>query len=168
MKPLWESTRDLHHACEAHPVGNAMSKGNPPRQWYSDWLGCLSMMHRIIDKDVEQIIVRADLVDKDIDEMDVKPRFNSACKLYCDQLEKDEMLRQGAIYVLTGAHLMGGEIMRRRLVGFPVNHVQWDDRQLAINELRKFRERPELVDQARACFQALLDIMDEIQAKDSQ
>lgn len=79
----------------------------------------------------------------------------------------DETLRQGAIYVLTGAHLMGGEIMRRRLVGFPVNHLQWEDRQLAINELRKFRERSELVDQARACFQALLDMMDEIQAKDS-
>ena len=30
-KPLWEYTRDLHHACEAHIVGGAMATGNPPR-----------------------------------------------------------------------------------------------------------------------------------------
>jgi len=168
MKPLWESTRDLHHACESHPVGNSMSKGEPPRQWYSDWLGCLSMMHHIIDKDVNQAIVRAEFVDKDIEEMDVKPRHNDACVTYCNQLKEDPILRQGAIYVLTGAHLMGGEIMRRRLIGFPVNHLQWEDRQEALRELKQFRERPELVDQARACFQALLNMMDEIQAKDLQ
>jgi hypothetical protein len=27
MKPLWEITRDLHHACEEHPVGAAMIAG---------------------------------------------------------------------------------------------------------------------------------------------
>ena len=168
MKPLWEVTRDLHHACEQHPVGSALASGKPPLQWYSDWLGCLHQIHSTIDNDAPRAIHRAKRVQADIDLMAVKPNQNEACDAYCEQLKKDLKHRQGAIYVLTGAHLMGGEIMRRRLVGFPVNHLQWEDRQLAINELRKFRERPELVDQARACFQALLDMMDEIQAKDSQ
>ncbi len=68
----------------------------------------------------------------------------------------------GAAYVLTGAHLMGGEIMRRRLVGYPTSHLEWPDRKAAISELMKFREREEIAQEARNCFQALLDIMDEI------
>lgn len=165
VKPLWESTRDLHHACESHAVGGAMSKGTPPRQWYSDWLGCLSMMHEVTDTECSEMIHRADRVKQDIEEMDVKPRFNKACEAYCEDLKKDADLRQGALYVLTGAHLMGGEIMRRRLVGFPVKHLEWVDRQAALGELKKYRERPELTPAARACFEALLRMMDEIQAK---
>jgi hypothetical protein len=70
----------------------------------------------------------------------------------------------GAAYVLTGAHLMGGEIMRRRLVGYPTTHLEWDDRKAAIVELNKFREREDIVEESRKCFQALLKIMDEIKA----
>jgi hypothetical protein len=142
-----------------------MSRGNPPRQWYSDWLGCLEMVHTITDKDCSPVIRRADRMKRDIELMDVKPRTNTACIEYCNRLESDPILRQGALYVLTGAHLMGGEIMRRRLQGYPVLHLEWDDRQEALGELKQYRERSELAPQARACFEALLSMMDEIEAK---
>ena len=69
--------------------------------------------------------------------MAVKPNQNAACDAYCEQLKKDLKHRQGAIYVLTGAHLMGGEIVCRRLEGYPTNHLEWDDRQASLAELKR-------------------------------
>ena len=168
MQQLWEATRDLHHACEEHPVGNALASGKPPRQWYADWLGCLSMIHDITDTQIKPVIHRAEKIKKDIQNMDVVPRNNEQCQHFCSQLLENNDLREGAIYVLTGAHLMGGEIMRRRLDGFPVSHLEWDDRQAALEELRLYRNRPELTNAARECFGALLKMMDEIVNLDSQ
>lgn len=165
MKPLWEVTRDLHHVCEQHPVGSALASGKPPLQWYADWLGCLHQIHSMIDNDAPRVIHRAKQVQADVDLMEVKPNQNGACTTYCEQLKKDLKHRQGAIYVLTGAHLMGGEIMCRRLEGYPTNHLEWDDRQTALVELKKYREQDSLGDAARVCFQALLNMMDEIQTK---
>lgn len=167
MKPLWESTRDLHHACEKHPVGQAMSLGTPPQKWYSDWLNCLLMMHEIIDAQVSPLIHRAERLKRDIENMHIKPRENKACQEFCSRLLQSNDLIEGTIYVLTGAHLMGGEIMRRRLIGYPVSHLQWDSRQDAIKELDRYRSKSELTESARECFGALLKIMDEIIERDS-
>lgn len=73
----------------------------------------------------------------------------------------------GAGYVLTGAHLMGGEIMRRRLDGFPTKRLEWDDRKAALAVLQSMRGRDDLADAARACFSALLASMDEIHARET-
>jgi hypothetical protein len=70
----------------------------------------------------------------------------------------------GAAYVLTGAHLMGGEIMRRRLEGFPTLHLEWDDRKESIAVLQSYRTRDDITEEARGCFQALLNVMDEIES----
>ena len=35
---LYEATKDLHHACEAHALGGRMSKGNVTPQEWADWL----------------------------------------------------------------------------------------------------------------------------------
>ena len=74
----------------------------------------------------------------------------------------DEKSIAGAAYVLTGAHLMGGEVMRKRLIGYPTKHLEWGDRKLALKELNILRSREDVVEQARSCFSALLRIMDEI------
>lgn len=161
--PLWEATRDLHHACEAHPVGAAMASGAPPMQWYADWLSALFILHWHIDPTLDPVLwrmerVRNDLVDTGADIRQIVAAHDFGMSL---QNEKD---RVGAAYVLTGAHLMGGEIMRRRLVGYPTSHLEWDDRKAALAELMKFREREDVSQEARNCFQALLNIMDEIKA----
>jgi hypothetical protein len=165
MKPLWEATRDLHHACEEHPVGSAMASGKPPMEWYADWLAALEGIHSIIDPDLPGVLWRSERLTADIINTGAEPLKLDVVKDYAHQLVADPEARAGAAYVLTGAHLMGGEIMRRRLDGYPTSHLEWDDRQAALAELKKMRECGELAEPARACFQALLDIMDEILEK---
>jgi heme oxygenase len=159
--PLWEATRDLHHACEAHPVGAAMASGSPPMQWYADWLSALYTIHWEVDQYIPEIIRRSEQVQKDLTDTDCSVNIIKAANKYVNSLITEKDIA-GAAYVLTGAHLMGGEIMRRRLVGYPTSHLEWSDRKAAIAELMKFREREEIAQEARNCFQALLNIMDEI------
>lgn len=164
-KPLWESTRDLHHACEEHPVGNAMSKGNPPRIWYKAWLMALYQIHSAVDPHVPESIERAKRLFKDLQSMDEEPEVKplSEAAKYVQTLKTEKTIA-GAAYVLTGAHLMGGEIMRRRLEGFPTLHLEWDDRKEALAVLQTFRTRDDITEESRDCFQALLNVMDEIQS----
>jgi hypothetical protein len=164
-KPLWESTRDLHHACEAHAVGGAMATGKPPRIWYKAWLMALYQIHSAVDPNVPKCIGRTMRIFKDLQGMDNEPEvklFKSAAD-YVDSLDNEKSIA-GAAYVLTGAHLMGGEIMRRRLEGFPTLHLEWDDRKEAIAVLQTYRTRDDITEEARACFQALLNVMDEIES----
>jgi hypothetical protein len=165
VKPLWESTRDLHHACEAHAVGGAMATGKPPRIWYKAWLMALYQIHSAVDPSVPKCIGRTMRIFKDLQGMDNEPEvklFKSAAD-YVASLDNEKSIA-GAAYVLTGAHLMGGEIMRRRLEGFPTLHLEWDDRKEAIAVLQTYRTRDDITEEARACFQALLNVMDEIES----
>lgn len=161
--PLWEATRDLHHACEAHPVGAAMASGSPPMQWYTDWLSALYTIHWEVDQHIPKVIHRTEKVQNDLTATSCSANIILTANKYTNSLITEKDIA-GAAYVLTGAHLMGGEIMRRRLVGYPTTHLEWDDRKAAIVELNKFREREDIVEESRKCFQALLKIMDEIKA----
>jgi heme oxygenase len=163
MKPLWEATRDLHHACEEHPVGAAMSTGKPPIIWYAAWVKALLQIHSHIDPHAPECIHRTDRLIKDNELLGDVPESVRANE-YTRTLDNANAIT-GALYVLTGAHLMGGEIMRRRLEGYPTAHLSWDERKDAIAELQILRTRGELGQEARDCFAALLSIMDEIQAK---
>lgn len=164
-KPLWEYTRDLHHACEAHPVGGAMATGKPPRIWYLMWTIALFQIHEILDRHCDPILQRADACLADYSDLMVElnqfMNWSMEAQKYVNQLDTPEKI-DGAIYVLTGAHLMGGEIMRRRLEGFPTRHLEWEDRKAAIQLLQTYRLRDDIGEEARACFKALLSIMDEI------
>jgi heme oxygenase len=159
--PLWEGTRDLHHACEEHPVGAAMSSGKPPMQWYADWLSALYTIHWEVDKHIPSILHRSEALKNDLTSTECPINIIRAANEYANSLSTEKDIT-GAAYVLTGAHLMGGEIMRRRLVGYPTSHLEWNDRKAAIAELIKFREREDVVAEARNCFAALLNVMDEI------
>ena len=164
-KPLWEYTRDLHHACEAHDVGGAMSTGKPPRIWYTAWLMALYQIHAAIDAScTDPVITRAKEVMQDFVSMNTEMYALQAAYDYVAQLDNQKKI-DGAIYVLTGAHLMGGEIMRRRLEGFPTKHLEWTDRKKAIAILQNYRTRDDIGEEARDCFKALLNIMDEIKNK---
>lgn len=165
MTPLWESTRDLHHACEEHPVGAAMASGTPPATWYVDWLGALQQIHCVVDPDMPDMLWRAERLRSDTEALGLKPLELAATSEYTQRLLTDANARAGAAYVLTGAHLMGGEIMRRRLQGYPTKHLEWDDRKEALAGLKALREAEGIAEAARGCFYALLQIMDEILAR---
>jgi hypothetical protein len=161
MGPLWEATRDLHHACEAHGVGAAMASGAPPAEWYTQWLQALHTIHSVVDPTLHPVLHRVKRLEQDIEAMKIDVPQSNAAAQYAQSLTTDEALA-GAAYVLTGAHLMGGEIMRRRLTGYPTTHLEWDDRNIALAELKTLRSRPDIAEPARACFAALLAVMDEI------
>ena len=161
-KPLWEETRELHHACEEHRVGGAMATGKPPRIWYAAWLQALLQIHSVVDPHMPVILNRVDRLIADINDMTFELPKLEAAKVYTRTLT-DEKRLAGAAYVLTGAHLMGGEIMRRRLEGFPTKHLEWDDRKEAIAILQQYRTRDDIGEEAKDCFRALLQIMDEIE-----
>ena len=164
-KSLSEYTRDLHCACEEHDVGGAMATGKPPRIWYVAWLMALYQIHAAIDAFCEDpVITRAKEVMHDYVTMNTEMYALDAAYDYVSQLNDAKKIA-GAIYVLTGAHLMGGEIMRRRLEGFPTKHLEWDDRKKAIAILQNYRTRDDIGEEARDCFKALLNIMDEIKNK---
>lgn len=160
---LWKETRDLHHACEEHDVGAAMASGQPPMQWYTDWVRSLLEIHSVIDKHYSSTINRVDRLKLDLEEL-VEPSALVKAKEYASSLKTEKDIA-GAAYVLTGAHLMGGEVMRRRLIDYPTKHLEWENRKEALKELNILRSREDVVQEAKNCFAALLGIMDEIKGK---
>jgi len=159
---LWKETRDLHHACEKHAFGSAMASGSPPWQWYSDWLQALLDIHRVIDEHSVNAIRRVERLEEDLKNA-FTPRDLTVAKNYANSLKTEQDIA-GATYVLLGAHLMGGEVMRRKLIIYPTTHLEWEDRKVALQELQKIKERTDIVEQAKNCFHALLSTMDEIHA----
>ena len=168
-EPLYVGTKELHHACEQHPVGAAMSRGDINEQWWVDWLSALYFIHLAVDPDVPEPLRRTNQVATDIGGCKMFPRPNLAVQRLHRDLLKNPELREGAYYVITGAHLMGGQVMRVTMKGrLPDSHLHIDDRKHWIELWSPLRKREDLVEEARAVFQALLYIMDEIMERDEE
>lgn len=157
---LWQNTRELHQVCEDHPVGQLMAQGNPGPDVYSRWLSALYTIHCVIDAHVPECAVRVESLLKDLTHYS-QVESVSAAEQFATSLETSEDI-DGATYVLLGAHLMGGEILKRRLSDYPTSHLEWQDRRECLQLLEQYRHREELLPGATRCFQAILDIMDEI------
>lgn len=159
---LWENTREWHHKCEGHPVGAAMASGSPPNEWYADWMMTLFIIHNKIDPYMEECTRRTHRLSQDLIDMKILPIIPSCvCDWYPLHLYKNEAM--GFAYVLTGAHLMGGEIMRRRLASYPTSHLEWDDRKEALAYLSTLRDQEEYTEGALQCFKLLYQAMVEIE-----
>jgi heme oxygenase len=138
-----------------------MAGGAPPVEWYTQWLEALKTIHTAVDPTLHPVLHRVKRLEQDIADMRIEIPQSNAAAQYVQSLTTDVALA-GAAYVLTGAHLMGGEIMRRRLSGYPTSHLEWDDRATALTELKTLRNREDIAQSARNCFGALLAVMDEI------
>jgi len=168
-EPLYAGTKDLHHACEEHTVGAAMSRGDICEQWWADWLGALYLIHSAIDYELDDRVKRVDELQDDISNMRLMPRPNHAAMRLNRDLVKNKRLREAAFYVITGAHLMGGQVMRVTMKGrLPDKHLHLGDRKELIEVWAPVRKRDDLVLEARSIFSALLDIMDEILQRDKE
>jgi len=165
---LYDTTRDLHHACEMHLVGGAMSDGTIPSQWWADWLSALYEFHSIMDGPEESDeLSRCMELEVDLKACSAIPRYNRMADELVLELEESERMREAGRYVLTGAHLMGGAVTKKRIGGrLPTAHLQFGNRKELMRVWKPYRQRIDLTDEARLIFQYLLWIMDEILLND--
>ena len=166
--PLWHGTRDLHHACEHHPVGASMSRGDVCEQWWADWLATLAAAHELIDPELDPRLQCLDGIRADLAACGLAPRPNKPAERFVRALSDDPKLREAAQYVLTGAQLMGGQVMRKRIGSrLPKKHLELSDRREMVAVWSPMRERDDLVHEARTVFSYLLAIMQDIVATDN-
>jgi len=163
---LYAATRDLHHACEAHPLGQRMSAGTVSSQQWADWLAAFRAIHAAMDPHLDQHLARVAYLDDDLGILaangilSVEPK---AARIFSESLTDNYKLL-GAAYVLHGAHRRGGAVLAKRMgaVGLPTLHVNYPLPQLTEVFIKDLRMRYDLVDAATAAFQALLSSMGEI------
>lgn len=166
-RSLKDKTKELHHAAEHHPVGQSMAHGTISERWWADWLGALFVIHSAIDRWLPEALQRVVQIAADIAETQLPPNTNFAALEYARSLDSRERA-EGAAYVFTGAHLMGGAITARNIEHrLPVHHLRWANRQDVVRQWSPLRERDELEGHALEAFQAVINVMDEIERYDS-
>lgn len=164
MTTLYDTTRDLHHACEMHLVGGSMADGTISAQWWTDWIHGLYMFHSEMDGDgIGDPLSRCVELEVDLKASSVSPRENCIANLLASRLAECPRMREAGRYVLTGAHLMGGAVTKKRIGGrLPTAHLHFGNRKELMKIWTPYRERVDLTDEAREIFQHLLWSMDEI------
>jgi hypothetical protein len=164
---LYSLTRDLHHVCEDHPVGAAMSRGDISAQWWADWLNALIAIHQVIDTVAPPPLRFAQALKEDLAESAVPPRPTRSAHHLSATLAGNPYLADAAHYVITGAHLMGGAVMRKSIGDrLPTGHLYPYDRNRVVEDWKPYRDRVDLGEEARQVFRSLIHIMDEIMAND--
>jgi hypothetical protein len=161
---LYEATKDLHHACEAHPVGGRMSKGNVTTQEWADWLWAFRCLHSVVDAALPAHMARDGLLAADLSVLPTARPSKAALLLAASLVGRDVT---GAAYVLHGAHRSGGRVMAPILTkrGLPCAHIAYRDPEATQDWVRRARDAAESIELARATFECLLSVMDEIHAR---
>ena len=161
---LREDTRDLHHACEAHPVGQRMVAGNVARQEWADWLWAFRALHQMIDPQLPGPMSRDAALSSDLA---VLPQARPSAAALRFALALHGRHVTGAAYVLHGAHRSGGRVLAPLLAkrGLPSQHIVYLDPDAAQRWLKWARMQTHCADQARETFACLLAVMDEIEAR---
>jgi heme oxygenase len=165
FETLWHATRDLHHACEAHPVGQRMTAGTVTRQEWADWLAAFRAVHVVIDPHHPAHMARVALLDADLALLP-KPWDGKAAQALADSLTTPQAI-EAAAYVLHGAHRRGGRVLASTMgkAGLPTAHVVYPMPAEVEALVKSLRDRADLADGARAVFAGLLAVMDEIEAR---
>jgi hypothetical protein len=159
---LRDETKKLHHAAEKHPIGAAMADGSISERWWVDWIQALLTIHTELDRHVPASMHRVKELAMDLAESSLVPNTNQAAIAYATTLTNPTAI-EGAAYVFTGAHLMGGAMTDRALAGrLPSNHLRWDDRQQSLADWKPLRTKIELKEEAGRAFAAVLAILNEI------
>jgi heme oxygenase len=165
MTTLYEATRDLHHACEAHAVGQRMTAGTVTRQEWANWLAAFRAVHVVIDPHHPAHMARLALLDADLALLPA-PRDGQAADMLAATLTTPTSITAAA-YVLHGAHRRGGRVLASIMgkAGLPTAHVIYPLPAEVEALVKSLRDRAELADGARAVFAGLLAVMDEIEAR---
>jgi hypothetical protein len=157
---LYDLTRDLHHACEAHPLGQAMVGGTiTPQQW-ADWLWAMRALHQVTDAALPGHMDRQGALSLDLAALP-GARPSRAATAFAAVLAGADST--GAAYVLHGAHCSGGRVLAPKMAkrGLPTAHTSYRHPEDVRAWLGEVRGRAALADQARDTFACLLAVMDE-------
>ena len=165
LGPLHEATRDLHHAVEMTALGRAMSEGRPTYAQYARWLAMKGALHCAVDPFLPESLRRSGHYFRDMACIGwIMPVPESIEALIADIEGLDQGDLAGLLYVLIGGNMMGGEVIRRRLVEngcrWPMSCFMDDEtRKRGMPLLLKWRQidDPKAVALARKTFQALID-----------
>ena len=159
---LKEVTKEVHHLAERHPIGASMADGTITEDVWADWVHCLFCIHMMIDPYLSEELQRTKELAKDVQQLNVEPFANQRVMHYVMSLNTQDAI-DGATYVFTGAHLMGGAITAKNIRDrLPVNHLDWENRKEAVKLWNPLRDREELADEAMDAFNTIIEIMDEI------
>jgi hypothetical protein len=161
---LYENTRHLHHACEQHPVGQAMVNATITPQMWCDWLGALRVLHTAIDPHLPPYAqVSGELTLDLIDLLPLVPHPVPPARRFARQLVTPDIIG-GAAYVLVGAHRRGGRVTEKRFkeagLALPTRHVRFFAADEAEAMVKWLRDKTELTQAACATFECLLECMD--------
>lgn len=161
---LYEATKDLHHACEVHPVGQRMQAGAVTHDAWADWLLAFRVLHRAADRMLPEHMARDQLLAADLSVLPVGA-YSPTAEAFAETLMDVEAT--GAAYVLHGAHRSGGRVLAPKLAkrGFPSLHVVYSRPDAVKEWLDATRGADAFRQQARDTFFCLLDVMDEIEAR---
>lgn len=170
---LYHATTDLHHDAEKHPFGERMANGTITQQEWTDWLGAMSQIHLAIDPYLHPSLKRGHDVAMDLMMMlPLTPNYSTAAAEALTNLDQNPELIGGLCYILSGANLRGGQVIRRKLepIGFPVHHLTFapEDALPADRWLKKLRDATGVAGGAQDAFRAVLRVMDEIDARSVQ
>ena len=160
---LYDATRDLHHACEAHPLGQAMVNGSITREQWASWLWAMRVLHGVIDADLPGHMSRDALFAADLSVLP-KPSRSMAALDFAAHLGRAQATT-GAAYVLHGAHHSGGRVLAPKMAkrGLPSAHTAYLMPDLAKAWLAEARGKMQHTEQARQTFACLLNVMKEIE-----
>ena len=160
---LYEATRHLHHACERHPLGARMAKGELTREEWAQWLDGFRVLHAAIDEFFPAHMRRDGYLAADLVRLPQADPAPAALRL-AEFAAGDEKTCLGVGYVLHGAHRRGGRIMRPVLEAaqLPCAHIRYDEPVETERVIQSLRERADLLGAAAQAFGALLRAMDEI------
>jgi hypothetical protein len=172
MGPLWEATRDLHHKAEGHPLAKRMVDGSITAQDWCDWLHAHWVIQQAIDPHLPAHVRRTDALAQDLLELlPVFPALSPAASGFARSLT-DPVSIFGTAYLLIGAHRRGGRVIEKAMqdhgVSLPANHIKFDQPQEAELFVKRLRDIPHIADGARRAFQALFDVMEEIEGREGR
>lgn len=158
---LFDATRDLHHACEAHPLGQRMVGGTVTPQEWANWLWAMRVLHLVVDRWVPPHMARDGAFSADLAALP-PAQPSAAALLWAASMSEVEC--GGAAYVLHGAHRSGGRVLAPRMAkrGLPTAHVCYSAPEEVSEWLVAARGRADWTEQARETFECLLRVMNEV------
>ena len=158
---LYGNTKSQHHACENHPVGQAMTSGSISAAAWADWLWAMRVIHLVVDPWVPTHMIRDRAFCADLESLPAAVPSAAALKFSADIVGAECF---GAAYVLHGAHQSGGRVIAPKMAkrGLPTAHTCYQRPDQARAWVKEARGWSEFTEQAKEAFRCLLAVMDEI------